>query len=257
MTNDTPTGTPCWYELTTSDLSAAGGFYTDVLGWTIADSGMEGFTYHLACAPDGGMVAGMSTGDGEGPPPSWLIYFTCVDADEASAAVVAAGGSVVMAAMDIPGTGRIAVCTDPQGAAFGLLTPEPMDAPVEHPAFDQQATAHGNWHELMTSEPVAALAFYGELFGWTTGEAMDMGEMGTYQLFGLNGADIGGMMALGNSPVPAWLPYFGTEGIDAAITRITAGGGSIHHGPMEVPGGDFVAVATDPQGAWFAVTGPR
>jgi predicted enzyme related to lactoylglutathione lyase len=53
------------------------------------------------------------------------------------------------------------------------------------------------------------------------------------------------------------LPYFGTEGIDAAITRITAGGGSIHHGPMEVPGGDFVAVATDPQGAWFAVTGPR
>ena len=84
-----------------------------------------------------------------------------------------------------------------------------------------------------------------------------MGEMGTYQVFSHDGTDIGGMMGLGNSPVPAWLPYFGANGIDAAIARITAAGGKLAHGPTEVPGGAFIAVAQDPQGAWFAVVGPK
>ena len=43
----------------------------------------------------------------------------------------------------------------------------------------------------------------------------------------------------------------------AAIGRIEAGGGKLAHGPMEVPGGAFIAVAQDPQGAWFAVVGPK
>ena len=84
-----------------------------------------------------------------------------------------------------------------------------------------------------------------------------MGPTGSYQLFSHDGADIGGMMGLGNSPVPAWLPYFGTNGIDAAIGRIKAAGGQVAHGPMEVPRGAFIAVAQDPQGAWFAVVGPK
>ena len=64
-------------------------------------------------------------------------------------------------------------------------------------------------------------------------------------------------MGLGNSPVPAWLPDFCTNGVTATIERIEAGGGKLAHGPMEVPGGAFIAVAQDPQGAWFAVVGPK
>ena len=81
--------------------------------------------------------------------------------------------------------------------------------------------------------------------------------MGTYQVFSHDGTDIGGMMGLGNSPVPAWLPYFGTNGVEAAMERIKAAGGKVAHGPMEVPGGAFIAIAQDPQGAWFAVVGPK
>ncbi len=44
MTKTIAKGTPCWYELTTSDLAAAGAFYTRVLGWSIADAGMQGVT---------------------------------------------------------------------------------------------------------------------------------------------------------------------------------------------------------------------
>ncbi|MFV0460303.1 MAG: VOC family protein [Actinomycetales bacterium] len=252
-----PAGTPCWYELNTSDLAAAGAFYADALGWTVADSGMPGMTYHLATASDGGMVAGLGPVPEADVPPSWVLYFTSDDCDATAAAIAQDGGSVAVQPMDIPGTGRFAICADPQGAVFGILQPAPMEGPMGSPAFNQQATGHGNWHDLMTTDPQAGFAFYAKRFAWATGEAMDMGEMGTYQLFGIDGNDIGGIMPLGDAPRSAWLPYFGVDGVEAAIARITGGGGSIHHGPAEVPGGAHIAVATDPQGGWFAIVGPR
>ncbi len=251
-------GIPCWYELGTNDLDRAGEFYREVLGWNVTDSGMEGMTYHLAAAADGVMVAGMmSTAEQEGPPPpNWLIYFGCDDCDATVADITAAGGQTYVEATDIPGTGRFAVCADPQGAVFGILQPAPMDTEPAGGAFDQSAVGHGNWHELMSSDPEAAFSFYADRFGWTKGETLDMGEMGTYQLVQDRGRDIGGIMGLGDAPMPVWLPYFGTPGVEAAIERIQSAGGTLVHGPMEVPGGAFIAVAQDSQGAWFAVVGP-
>lgn len=250
-------GTPCWYELGTNDLDAASTFYNSVFNWEIVDPGMEGHDYRVAQI-DGSMVAGMmsladQTGD---PPPNWLIYFTADDVDATAEAVADSGGQVLVAPQDIPGTGRFAVLLDPQGAAFGVLQPQPMDSgEAENRAFDQAKMGHGNWHELMVPDPAAAFDWYATLFGWSKGEAMDMGEMGTYQLFAHDGADIGGMMIQGDSPVPCWLAYIGVPSTNAAIETINAGGGSIILGPMEVPGGAFVAVASDPQGAVFAVAG--
>ncbi len=254
-------GHPCWYELATSEgsLGAAEAFYGEVLGWTVQDAGMEGFTYHLASS-DGDMVAGLMNMPADAPamPPFWMIYFAVDDADKAAAAIEAAGGRVHRAPADIPGTGRFAVVGDPQGAGFGILQPAPMPGQEgAGGAFNQQKASHGNWNELMSSDPEAAFRFYADLFGWQKSQAVDMGAMGTYQVFSHDGTDIGGMMGLGNSPVPAWLPYFGTNGVEAAMARITAAGGKVAHGPMEVPGGAFIAVAQDPQGAWFAVVGPK
>ena len=253
-------GTPCWYELSTAkgSLGAAEAFYGDVLGWTVRDAGMEGFDYHLASA-DGELVAGLmeTPPDVGGMPPFWMIYFAVDDADKAAADIKAGGGRVHREPADIPGTGRFAVVGDPQGAGFGILQPEPMEGGGAGNAFDQAKPGHGNWNELMSTDPVGALRFYSGLLGWEKSGSVDMGEMGTYQLFSHDGTDIGGMMGLGNSPVPAWLPYFGVEGVTAAIGRIEAGGGRLAHGPMEVPGGAFIAVAQDLQGAWFAVAGPK
>ena len=252
-------GSPCWYELGTSDLPAARAFYADTLGWSVADSGMESMAYDLATAPGGGLVAGLSSNlEQPGPPPpNWLVYFACDDVDALTAAMTADGAHLLVPASDIPGTGRIAICADPTGAVFGLLQPAPMEAEPTSYAFDQNRPGHGHWHELMSSDPDAALAFYSKHLGWTTGEALDMGEMGAYQLVQDKGREIGAIMGLGDAPASAWLPYFGTTGVDEAIARIQAGGGAIHVGPMEVPGGAFIAVATDPQGAWFAVLGPK
>src|SRR5690606_33918847 len=108
------------------------------------------------------------------------------------------------------------------------------------------------------TDPEAAFAFYAGLFGWTKGDAMDMGDMGTYQLVRHKGTDFGAMMGLGNSPVPAWLPYFGVERtVTETVELVQSAGGTVHHGPMEVPGPAYIAVAQDPQGAWFAVVGSQ
>ncbi|HRO12640.1 VOC family protein [Amaricoccus sp.] len=254
-------GRPCWYELSTGpgQLAAAEEFYREVLGWSFRDSGMPDFEYHLASV-EGDLVAGLMPmpPDAGAMPPFWMIYFAVDDADKAAADIRAAGGGVHREPADIPGTGRFAVVADPQGAAFGILQPEPMEeGGAGGNAFDQSKAGHGNWNELMTSDPEAGFRFYGDLFGWQKSQAVDMGEMGVYQLFSHDGADIGGMMRLGPAPIPVWLPYFGVNGVAPAIGRIEAGGGRVEHGPMEVPGGAFIAVAQDPQGAWFAIVGPK
>ena len=99
-----------------------------------------------------------------------------------------------------------------------------------------------------------AFGFYAELFGWTKAEAIDMGDMGRYQLFAAGGAPIGGMMTKPAAvPAPFWTYYFQVDGVGAAVERLKAGGGTVINGPMEVPGGSWIVQGLDPQGAMFSL----
>ena len=49
------------------------------------------------------------------------------------------------------------------------------------------------------------------------------------------------------------MPSLPDGDIDGAVGRVKADGGQIVMGPMEVPGGDRVALGIDPQGAAFAL----
>lgn len=252
----TTSGLPCWYELGTTDMDGATAFYSAALGWQVASAGMPDFDYRLASDAEGFSVAGLMAAD-EGMPSAWYFYLEVADSDAFVAQVSAAGGAVLMPPADIPGTGRYAICADPQGAVFGVLQPRPMDgdAPAVG-AFDQERHGHGAWHELMTTDPEAAWDFYAPLLGWTKGEVYPMGNAGVYQLFAAQGTDLGAVQPLGDAPVPSWLVYFTVAGVQDAASRITAAGGTVVHGPSEVPGGASILLATDPQGAVFAVTGP-
>ncbi|MGB5065786.1 MAG: VOC family protein [Albidovulum sp.] len=248
-------GKPCWYELTTHDPDGSAHFYGQVLGWATSSAGMEGFDYRLARA-GGDMVAGLMPATPE-MPAFWMIYLTVTNCDKTATAIARAGGSIHRAPADIPGTGRFAIVVDPQGAAFGILQPLDDDSR----AYAQMQAGHGCWHELMTSDPKAAMAFYGKHFGWKPGDSIDMGPMGNYDLFRHGKSDIGGMMkrapGMPGPDHPFWLPYFGTDGVAAAIDRVVSAGGQSLHGPHEVPGGAFIMVGRDPQGALFALVGPN
>ena len=101
-------------------------------------------------------------------------------------------------------------------------------------------------------------AFYEAMFGWRKDQAMDMGPMGTYQLFANQDGVIGGMMSKpAQVPRPCWLYYERVGKIDEAVDRVKRSGGDVLNGPMEVPGGDWIIQGRDPQGAMFALVGDR
>jgi len=154
---------------------------------------------------------------------------------------------VLKAPADIPGIGRFAVLADPQHATFAIFTPGgPPPAGAPPTSF--------SWHELSTSDPQGALAFYSELFGWTRGPAHDMGPDGTYQLVEHSGTQVAGVYKLMDaSKPPCWLTYITVASVDRAAAAAKAAGGKVTQGPMEVPGGSRIAQILDPQGGAFAV----
>ena len=117
-------GTFVWYELMTTDAAAACSFYTQVLGWTQAPSGMPGMDYTLVSAGPH-QVAGVMPLPAEaaaaGAPPAWIGYVSVDDVDVASAAVQAAGGQICHPPTDIPTIGRFSTVADPHGAVVCLF----------------------------------------------------------------------------------------------------------------------------------------
>jgi predicted enzyme related to lactoylglutathione lyase len=85
-----------------------------------------------------------------------------------------------------------------------------------------------------------------------------MGPMGVYQTFATSGAPCGGMMTkTPETPAPFWLYYFNVDAVEAAMVRVKDADGQIIHGPTQVPGGSWIAHCLDPQGAIFAMVGPK
>lgn len=244
-----------WYELMTTDVEAAEAFYTAVVGWTGQDfpaSDRVGryVVMHAGERGVGGLMKLPEEARKMGTPPIWLGYIHSVDVNRSVQDLTEAGGHVHRAPEEIPGVGHFAVVADPQGAVFMLLQPNGAD----QPKVPMTTNGHVGWHELFTSDWEKAFDFYAGRYGWTKGEPMDMGPMGTYQLFNVDGEPTGGMMNKPEQiPVPVWQFYFTVPAIDAAARRVTDNGGKVLMGPMDVPGGQWVVQCQDPQGAHFAL----
>ena len=242
-----------WYELMTSDVDAAARFYATVIGWTTQDFPSPDMHYVVVNA-NGVGVGGIMTVPPEaaamGAPPAWMGYIHATDIDKQTESVKAIGGKVHRGPQDIPDVGRFSVVADPQGAMFMLLQPNGPD----QPELDPMTPGHVGWCELMATDWQTAFDFYSGQYGWTKGNAVEMGEMGTYQTFMQTRLQGGGMMNRpAHMPMPFWSFYFAVEGIDAAAKRVTDHGGTITFGPMEVPGGQWVVNCQDPQGAHFSL----
>ncbi len=247
-----------WYELMTTDLAAARAFYSSVVGWNPVDAQMPGTDYWMFNAGERPVAGVMELSEGArkmGAPPSWIGYVTVADVDAAAAQVTANGGTVRVPPTDIPTVGRFAIVTDPHGAplaVFKSANPE-QDLPAA-----QETPGHVGWNELHAGDLTTDFDFYSKLFGWVKKDAMDMGEMGIYQMFGIDDVTLGGMMNKPpTTPVAFWNYYFNAGNIDEAVERVKTADGQIAFGPDEVPGGGFILLGVDPQGASFALLGSR
>jgi hypothetical protein len=257
-----------WYELLTTDADAAGDFYGKVIGWTSTNSDMPDMDYRFFSSSDssdnmdgvGGYMAITPEMAEHGARPAWVGYIRVDDVDASVAAITAAGGWVMMPAMDVHGVGRMAMVADPQGAPFYVMKGASDETSYSFAATEPKL-GHCAWNELATSDPEAAIRFYSAQFNWAAAGEMDMGEMGAYHFLQASGGRFmvgAAYQKIAADPMSHWLYYFRVANLDTAMAAITASGGRIYMEPVALPEGpDFSMIAYDPQGAAFGLVGQR
>lgn len=249
--SDMPRGRFCWYELMTTDPEAAPDFYGEVAGWGTSPFEGGGAPYTMwmnGDVPIGGFMKLPDEAAQAGAPPHWMVHVSTPDVDATVSKATSLGAEVIHREA-IPAVGEFAILKDPQGAVFSAFQPAGDVPGHDGPA----ALGEFSWHELATDGWTAAWEFYSALFDWEKSDAMDMGEMGTYQIFARDGHQTGAMFDRPpQMPVPGWLFYVLVPDVQAAVDKVEALGGQVLNGPMEVPGGS-IAQCMDPQGAAFAV----
>jgi predicted enzyme related to lactoylglutathione lyase len=112
-----------WHELNTVDVERAKANYGELFGWEFAppvDLGNLGIIHPFAWEPGGAPVGSISDIAGRpGVHPQWLFHRRAASLETAMDAV-RAGGGVVLGPLVLPKGERVAICDDPQGAAFAI-----------------------------------------------------------------------------------------------------------------------------------------
>jgi predicted enzyme related to lactoylglutathione lyase len=267
-------GVPCWVDTSQPDPEAAVAFYSGLFGWDFEDAMPPGSAgkYFIARLRGGDVAAVGSQPEGGPPMAVWNTYIWVESADEAASKVLDAGGRVVMDPFDVMDAGRMAMFTDPEGAAFCA-----WQAKAHKGARIVNEPGSLNFNGLNTRDPEGAKSFYGSVFGWETlgfGGGAEMWRLPGYGDF-LEQSDPGlrKRMAQSSAPegfedvvatlspiadhqpeVPAhWSVTFAVDDADATAERAAALGGEVVVPPFDAPW-VRMTVITDPQGATFTAS---
>jgi predicted enzyme related to lactoylglutathione lyase len=247
MPDKTSRGRFVWHELITADSAKAHEFYGKVVGWKTQP--YEADPSYQMFAASSGPVGGALVDPAQ--PPHWVPYLGTTDIEATVRQAVELGATLIKEVTPMADGGRWARLNDPQGAPFAV-----HQSPVRPGREKPPKRGEFSWHELMTTDYKAAFAFYSALFGWETAGEVDMGsDLGMYFMFGRNGVPLGGMFNQmpGIPGDPSWTGYVRVKDVNKAVKKAKAAGATLINGPMEVPGGDWIAQLIDPQGAMFAV----
>ena len=265
-------GVPCWVDTSQPDPEAAVGFYSGLFGWEFEDvmpPGSEG-KYFIARLRGGDVAAVGSIPEGAPPMAMWNTYIWVDSADETASKVRDAGGSVVMEPFDVMDAGRMAVFTDPEGAAFCVWEAK------EHKGA-QIVNEHGsvNFNGLNTRDVEGAKSFYGSVFGWQTlgagrrcrrcgrcratattssvttpTSASRWREVGAPAGFEDVVATINPIPDDQPDTPPHWSVTFAVDDADATASKASELGGKVIVPPFDAPW-VRMTVISDPQGATF------
>jgi predicted enzyme related to lactoylglutathione lyase len=287
-------GVPCWADASEPDPEAAVDFYGGLFGWEFEDlmPPSADLRYFLARyeAPGssifdlsrdrhGGDVAAVRSIPEAAPPTAmWNTYFWVDSADEAASKVRDAGGGVVIEPFDFMDACRMAVFTDPEGAAFFVW--EAKEHKGARVVNDPGTLVFNGLH---TRDVEAARSFYGAVFGWHTlaigggGEGWALPGYGDYleryhpevrKRMAEAGAPEGyeevvasiNPIADDQPDTPAhWSVTFAVDDTDAIAAKAAELGGKVIVPPFDAGWSTStytirVAVLGDPQGATFNVS---
>jgi uncharacterized protein len=264
-------GVPCWVDTSQPDPEAAVAFYGGLFGWEFEDAMPPDSAgkYFIARLGGGDVAAVGSQPEGAPPRAAWNTYIWVDSVDEAATKVLEAGGRVVTDPFDIMGAGRMAVLTDPEGAAFCV-----WQAQGHRGARIVNEPGSLNFNGLNTRDADGAKSFYGSVFGWETldigggaemwrlrgyGGFLEQSEPGLRRRMADSGAPRGfedvvatlNPIADDQPDVPAhWSVTFAVDDADATAERANELGGQVVVAPFDAPW-VRMTVITDPQGATF------
>jgi uncharacterized protein len=288
-------GVPCWVDVSEPDPEAALEFYGGLFGWEFEDvlpPSSEG-NYFIARGKaasssifdtagelrSGDVAAIRSIPQGAPPTVMWNTYFWVDSADEAAAKVRDAGGGVVVEPFDFLNACRMAVFTDPEGAAFSVW--EAREHKGARLVNDPGAVV---FNSLNTRDVEGARSFYGSVFGWQTAGIGGGAEGWTLPGYGdwlerEHHPELRQQMAKAGAPggfedvvgsiiriaddqpdtPPHWSVTFAVADADATAAKATELGGRVIVLPFDAPWSTDtytirITVIGDPQGATFTAS---
>jgi predicted enzyme related to lactoylglutathione lyase len=288
-------GVPCWVDASEPDPEAALDFYGGLFGWEFRDvmptssesryfiarhEAKSSSIFDISGDTLGGEVAAVrSIAEAAPPTAMWNTYFWVERADEAASKVRDAGGGVVTEPFDFMDACRMAVFTDPEGAAFAVW--EAKKNKGARLVNDPGALV---FNGLNTRDVEGARSFYGSVFGWGTGSIGGGGEGWTLPGYGdwlerehhpnirkqmtEAGAPEGFEDVVGSIiPIaddqpdtpPHWSVTFAVDDTDGTASKATDLGGRVIVPPFDAPWSTpsytiRITVLGDPQGATFSAS---
>ncbi len=269
-----PPGVPCWVDTSQPDPEAAVAFYRGLFGWDLEDAMPPDSPgrYFMARLHGGEVAAVGSQPEGAPPMAVWNTYIWVESADKAATKVRDAGGQVVTDPFDVMGAGRMAVFTDPEGAAFCV-----WQAKDHRGARIVNEPGSLNFNALNTRDIQGAKSFYGSVFGWETlslgggaemwrlpgyGDFLEQKDPGLRQRMAESGGPVGfedvvatlNPIAEDQPDVPAhWSVTFAVDSADETAEKAAELGGHVVVPPFDAPW-VRMTVITDPQGATFTAS---
>jgi predicted enzyme related to lactoylglutathione lyase len=241
----------CFINLMTRDAAKAKAFYGRLFGWTYGEMpGVPGGHLILVDGHTGGALMDLEVTKMPPGTPAVIGVMIRVESADATVAKVNALGGRAEPAFDVLENGRMAMCTDPQGAVFGVWQAK------KEAGIDADSHGHGapGWFEVQTSDAPAAVRFYTQLFGWAT-EEHPMGGF-TYTVFKLGNRPVAGAMPIvpqmGDVP-PNWATNFSVKDAAEAERLAAELGAKVLVPTMPIPNVGRFAFLCSPQGVPFYV----
>jgi uncharacterized protein len=267
-------GVPCWVDTSQPDPEAAVAFYRELFGWEFEDVMPAGSPakYYIARLHGGDVAAVGSAPEGGPAKAAWNTYIWVHSADETAAEVRAAGGSLVSEPFDVTDAGRMAACTDPEGAAFCI-----WQAGRHRGARVVNEPGSLNFNGLNTRDVEGAKSFYGRVFGWETlqmgggaqawrlsgyGDFLEQSDPGLRERVAQSGGPDGFEDVVATlNPIPEdsadaqphWSVTFAVDDADAIAAKAGELGAQAVVPPFDAPW-VRMTVITDPQGATFVAS---
>jgi len=264
-------GVPCWVDTAQPDAAAAAAFYGGLFGWELEEAMPQGSpgSYLMARLRGRDVAAISSIPEGAPARATWSTYIWVDSADDATARVRAAGGSVLSEPFDVMDAGRMAVLADTEGAVFCV-----WQAGRHKGARIVNEPGSLNFNVLRCHDLEAAKRFYAAVFGWAilrlgTGDFWALTTYGDYletmtpgvreqaAAFGAPGfADVlaaVNLIADADPADPEWGVTFSTDDADATAAKAVELGGTVVAPPVDAPYSRLTAIR-DPQGATFSAT---